>query len=66
MAFMHSERCRPGLRFFSMETMETADQYRSFAEECDRLAKQAIDERHRKVLKEMAVEWRRLAQAMQK
>jgi len=36
-------------------------QYREFAEECLRLAKQANDERHRKILKEMAEEWSKLA-----
>lgn len=42
--------------------MHTPTQYRVFAEECDRLAKQAMAERHRVVLKEMAKTWRELAE----
>ncbi len=42
--------------------MKPATQYREFAEECDRLAKEAKIERHRQVLQEMAETWRRLAQ----
>jgi len=34
--------------------MTSSSQYREFAEECLRLAKQAPDEHHRKILKEMA------------
>jgi hypothetical protein len=45
--------------------METAAQYRLFAEECERLAKESGNERHRAVLKEMAKEWSKLAQAVQ-
>jgi hypothetical protein len=41
--------------------METPAQYRKFAEECDRLAKQATAAHHRKVLEEMAQVWRELA-----
>jgi hypothetical protein len=41
--------------------METAAQYRKFAEECERLAKQASAAHHRKVLEEMAQVWRTLA-----
>jgi hypothetical protein len=41
--------------------METPTQYRQFAEECDRMAKQANTERHRGILKEMAEVWRQLA-----
>jgi hypothetical protein len=41
--------------------METPTQYRQFAEECDRMAKQADTERHRGILKEMAEVWRQLA-----
>jgi hypothetical protein len=41
--------------------METTIQYREFAEECDRLAKNANTDGHRKILEEMAEVWRRLA-----
>ena len=43
-------------------SMHTSTQYETFAEECDRLAKEAQAERHRMVLKEMAESWRKLAQ----
>jgi hypothetical protein len=43
--------------------METAAQYRLFAEECERLAKQPGNESRREVLIEMAKQWRQLAQA---
>ena len=41
--------------------METPTQYRKFADECERLAKQARTAHHRKVLEEMAEVWRQLA-----
>ncbi len=41
--------------------METPAQYREFAEECDRLARQTEKEGHRKILEEMAETWRKLA-----
>ena len=41
--------------------MTSSTQYREFAEECLRLAKQTKDEHHRKVLKEMAEAWSELA-----
>lgn len=41
--------------------METSAQYREFAEECDRLARQAETDGHRKILVEMAETWRKLA-----
>ena len=41
--------------------MTSSAQYREFAEECQRLAKQAKDEHHRKVLREMAEAWSELA-----
>jgi hypothetical protein len=44
----------------SFSSMHTPTQYGTFAEECDRLAKEAQAERHRMVLKEMAGAWRKL------
>ncbi len=43
--------------------MHMSTQYGTFAEECDRLAKEAKAERHRMVLKEMAEAWRKLTAA---
>ena len=40
---------------------ETSAQYRKFAEECDRLAKEAKADDHRKILEEMAEAWRIVA-----
>lgn len=42
--------------------MHEPTEYREFAEECDRLAKEATTQRHRMVLKEMAEIWRKLAE----
>jgi len=42
--------------------MTSSSQYREFAEECLRLAKQAPDEHHRKILKEMTEAWRKVAE----
>jgi hypothetical protein len=41
--------------------METSTHYREFAEECDRLAREAKSEHHRKALEEIARAWRKLA-----
>src|SRR6266480_4405869 len=41
---------------------KTSSPYGTFAEECNRLAKEAQAERHRVVLKEMAEAWRKLAE----
>jgi lysophospholipase L1-like esterase len=41
--------------------METAADYRKFAEECRRLARRAEDEQHKVVLEQMAEVWLRLA-----
>jgi len=41
--------------------MRNSQQYRTFADECERLATQAANGRHRAILKEMALAWRQLA-----
>jgi hypothetical protein len=46
--------------------MTSSTQYREFAEECLRLAKQAKNEHQRKILKEMAAAWIKLAKAAHK
>jgi len=43
--------------------MHSASEYRKFAEECDRLARDAKTEQHRKILQEMAEAWEELAEA---
>jgi len=42
--------------------MKTSTQYREFAEDCVRLAKQTKTEEERKILQEMADVWRKLAE----
>ena len=58
MPAINSER---PVRLDGLFHMETSAQYRKFAEECDRLAKQARAAHHRTVLEEMAQVWRELA-----
>jgi len=41
--------------------METSTEYRRFAQECDRLAREAKTERHRKIMQEMAQAWEKVA-----
>jgi hypothetical protein len=41
--------------------METSQDYRKFAEECRRLAKEVKDVAHKRVLEQMAEAWLRLA-----
>ena len=41
--------------------METSEQYRQYAEECERIAKLVKRQDHRKVLEQMAKEWMKLA-----
>jgi hypothetical protein len=41
--------------------METSAQYCEFAEECDRLAREAKTDGYRKILEEMAEAWRMVA-----
>jgi hypothetical protein len=58
MTSMHPERsaCATGY-----SGMETSSEYRRFAQECRRLAREAKTERHRKIMEEMAQAWERLA-----
>jgi hypothetical protein len=58
MTSMHSER--PG-RAAGYSGMETATEYRRFAQECRRLARDAKTERHRKIMEDMARAWDTLA-----
>jgi hypothetical protein len=41
--------------------METSTEYKRFAEECRRLAREAKTEQHRRILEEMAQSWEKLA-----
>ena len=41
--------------------MQPSTDYQRFAEECDRLAKNAETERHQKMLEKMADAWRKIA-----
>lgn len=42
--------------------MKEPNEYRKFAEECERLAAEAKAEHHRNILQEMAAAWQKLAQ----
>ena len=59
MTHMQLERlyCAPG--YF---IMETSQDYRQFAQECDRLAEQAVTEEQCRILKKMAAAWRKVAE----
>jgi hypothetical protein len=59
---MRSERAVPHAGLFRMETVAKR-KYEQFAEECERLAKDARSDHHRAVLREMADAWRQLAAA---
>jgi len=58
MTSMHSERLASAVGYSSMET---TTEYRRFAQECRRLARDAKTERHRKIMEEMAQAWDQLA-----
>jgi hypothetical protein len=45
----------------SAEYLETSAQYREFAEECNRLARQVKTDSHRKILEEITKTWRIVA-----
>jgi hypothetical protein len=42
--------------------MRTSTDYRRYAEECRRLARDARNEQHRKILRDMAETWDKLAE----
>jgi hypothetical protein len=42
--------------------MDTPTQYHEFAQACERLAIQTENEQHKKILREMAMAWRELAE----
>jgi hypothetical protein len=46
--------------------MDSSKQYREFAEQCDHLADQIENERHKKILRGMAMAWRELAEEVDK
>ena len=58
MTSMRQERPACAARYSGMET---ATEYRRFAQECRRLARDAKTERHRKIMEDMAQAWDRLA-----
>ncbi len=58
MPLLLQERWFRPRRWFAMET---AQDYRKFAEECYRLAKKAEDGEHKRILEQMAEAWLRLA-----
>ena len=45
-----------------VSSMETLQDFREFAAECDRLAEQAETEEHRRILREMGAAWRKVAE----
>ena len=57
---MQAERPVPPTGLLRMETSPKL-RYQQFAEECERLAKDAKTEHHRTILREMAEVWRKLA-----
>jgi len=57
---MRAEQAVPLPGLFRMETSPKL-RYQQFAEECERLAREAKTDHHRAVLKEMAQAWRQLA-----
>jgi hypothetical protein len=59
MTLMHQER---PVAARGLPQMETPDQYREFAAECLRLASVARTEEHRKILREMARGWTKVAE----
>jgi len=60
---MPLERTSDGLGF---QHMETPEQCRQFAVQCEALAEQAKSERHRAILIKMAQAWRELASKIER
>ena len=58
MTSMHPER---RARAAGYSGMETSTEYRRFAHECRRLAREAKTGRHRKIMEDMARAWEQLA-----
>jgi DNA primase len=58
MSLLLQERRFPPGRWLAMETSQD---YRKFAEECRRLAKEVKDGEHKRALEQMAAAWLRLA-----
>jgi hypothetical protein len=56
---MHTERLSGAA---CLSGMDTPKQYYEFAEVCERLAVQTKNEQHKKILSEMAMTWRQLAE----
>jgi hypothetical protein len=48
------------------ETMPTADEYRQYAKKCDRLAHESNDKLEQATLRQIATQWRRLANRLVK
>jgi hypothetical protein len=63
MAPMRPERGRSTVGWFRMGS---AEDYRGFAAECERLAQRITNESHRRILREMARVWRDLAEKAEK
>ncbi len=59
MTHMHQER---SLAISGWPRMETPDQYREYAAECYRLASVAKTDEHRKMLREIARAWTKVAE----
>lgn len=58
MTSMHPERHACAAGYFGLET---ATEYRRFAQECRRLARDAKTDRHRNIMEDMARAWDQLA-----
>lgn len=59
MTHMHQER---SVAISGLPRMETPDQYREYAVECYRLASLAKTDEHRKILRELARAWEKVAE----